>query len=135
VNYFVIIILYQATQAYQDLIVIIKHPDFNPNDAIENLRRFKTWRKRLPLQTIKSHKIPINGNKTPSTYCTEKLAYIFSIKEHLHRVLNNPGLMKKMQFNYGIKAHVKSELWHSETWHKSPLYSKTTIMIRNGIYL
>ena len=85
-NYFVIIILYQATQAYQDLIVIIKHPDFNPNDAIENLRRFKTWRKRLPLQMIKSHKIPINGNKTPSTYCTEKPAYIFSIKEHLHRV-------------------------------------------------
>ena len=84
---------------------------------------------------IKSHKIPINDQKTPSTYCTEKLAYIFSIKEHLHSVLNNPGLMKKMHFNYGIEAHVKSELWHGETWHKLPLYSNTTIMIRNSIYL
>ena len=84
---------------------------------------------------IKSHKIPINDKKTPSTYCTEKLTYIFSIKEHLHRVLNNPELMKKMHFNYGIEAHVKSELWHGETWHKSPLYNNTTITIRNGIYL
>ena len=134
VNHF-IIILYQGTQAYQDLMVIIKHPDFNPDDAIKNLRWFKTWRKRLPLQTIKSHKIPINDKKTPSTYCTEKPAYIFSIKEHLHRVLNNPRLMKKMHFNYGIEARVKSELWHGETWHKLPLYSNTTIMIRNGIYL
>ena len=52
VNHF-IIILYQGMQAYQYLMVIIKHPDFNPEDAIENLRWFKTWRKRLSLQTIK----------------------------------------------------------------------------------
>ena len=69
------------------------------------------------------------------TYCTKKPAYIFSIKEHLHHVLNNLGLMKKMHFNYGIEARVKSELWHGETWHKSPLYSNTNIIIRDGIYL
>jgi len=115
--------------------VIIKHPDFNPGDVVENLRLFKTWRKRLPLQTIKSHQIPINTEKTPSTYYSEKPAYIFSIKEHLHRVLSNPGLMKKMHFNYSIETRVKSELWHGETWHKSPLYSNTNIIIRNGIYL
>ena len=115
--------------------VIIKHLDFNPDHAIENLRWFKTWQKWLPLQTIKSHKIPINDKKTPSTYCTEKPAYTFSIKEHLHCVLNNPELMKKMHFNYSIEARVKSELWYGETWHKSLLYSNTTIMVRNGIYL
>ena len=52
----------------------------------------------------------MNDKKTSSIYCTEKPTYIFSIQEHLHRVLNNPELMKKMHFNYGIEAHVKSEL-------------------------
>ena len=75
--------------------VIIKYPDFNSDNVIENLRLFKTWQKQLPLQTIKSHKIPINTEKTPSTYYSEKLAYIFSIKEHLHCILSNLGLMKK----------------------------------------
>ena len=38
-----IIIFYIATQAYQDLVAIIKHSDFNPGDIIENIRWFKTW--------------------------------------------------------------------------------------------
>ncbi len=37
------------TSAYEDLAEIICNPQFNPTHVVKNVRRFRTWRQRLPL--------------------------------------------------------------------------------------
>jgi hypothetical protein len=123
---------FPATKAYEDLMIIIKHPQFRSQDATENVRRLRTRRTRLPLLQIKSHPIPIDDRKTPSTSKPTKLAYTISITEHLRSILNNPRLMEKMYFGRGIESQEKSELWHGDIWQRSPLYGDATIIINNG---
>ncbi|CAG8725218.1 33869_t:CDS:2 [Gigaspora margarita] len=78
-----------TTKAYEDLIIIIKHPQFQLRHVPKN---------------------------TSSTSKPTKLVYTISIKEHLSRVLNNPRLMAKMYFGYGIESQKKSELCHGDIW-------------------
>ncbi|UZO10515.1 uncharacterized protein OCT59_002096 [Rhizophagus irregularis] len=44
-----------ATKGYDDLICILKHPNFRTEHIIENVRRLRLLCNRLPLQTVKSH--------------------------------------------------------------------------------
>src|SRR3984885_6984597 len=37
-----------STNAYEDLIDIIMKPEFNRDHIVKNIRRFRTWRERLP---------------------------------------------------------------------------------------
>ncbi|CAG8826288.1 19612_t:CDS:1, partial [Gigaspora rosea] len=54
------------------------HPNFRPEHVIKNIRRLRTLRSRLPLQKIKSHRIPIQDMKTPSTSRPFKNVYTIS---------------------------------------------------------
>ena len=112
--------------------VILKHPEFDSQDATTNIRRLWSRRTRLPLLSVKSHSVLIDDRKTPSTSNPTKLAYTISIKQHLKHILNNPRLMEKMYFGYGIESPEKSELWHGDIWQRSPLYGDATISIDNG---
>src|SRR5438128_12432169 len=112
--------------------VILKHPQFDSQDAASNIRRLRSRRTRLPLLPVKSHSVVIDDRKTPSTSNPTKLAYTISIKEHLNHILNNPRLMEKMYFGRGIESCEKSELWHGDIWQRSPLYGDATIVINNG---
>ena len=112
--------------------VILKHPQFDSQDAASNIRRLRSRRTRLPLLPVKSHSVVIDDRKTPSTSNPTKLAYTISIKEHLNHILNNPRLMEKMYFGRGIKTPEKSELWHGDIWQRSSLYGDATISIDNG---
>ena len=56
-----------ATSAYQDLVQILKHPLFKVNELCSNLQRLKKYHVTLPLMEIRSHKIPVNIQKTPTT--------------------------------------------------------------------
>ena len=76
-----------ATSAYQDLVQILKHPLFNENELCSNLQRLKKYRESLPLMEIRSHKISVNIQKTPSTTKDITQAYYFSFIEHLKRIL------------------------------------------------
>ena len=51
---------------------ILKHPLFKVNELCSNLQKLKKYRETLPLMEIRSHKIPVNVHKTPST--TNKVA-------------------------------------------------------------
>ena len=91
---------------------ILKHPKFQPEHIIRNVRRLRLFRNRLPLQTIKKHSIPIKNMKTPSTSTPFKDVYTISITEHIKRVLSNKNLFSQMYFGPGVEADEKSEFWH-----------------------
>ncbi|UZO10946.1 uncharacterized protein OCT59_002523 [Rhizophagus irregularis] len=56
-----------STKAYEDLVDIIHNPQFEPTHVVKNIRRFQSWRKRLPLLPIITKPIQILPKKTPST--------------------------------------------------------------------
>lgn len=70
-----------ATQAYDELVDIIHHPQFKSNDIVTNIRRFRKYRQRLPLLPIKSRCISISNKKTSSTSKNTKEAYYLSITD------------------------------------------------------
>uniref|UniRef100_U9T3D0 Uncharacterized protein n=1 Tax=Rhizophagus irregularis (strain DAOM 181602 / DAOM 197198 / MUCL 43194) TaxID=747089 RepID=U9T3D0_RHIID len=56
-----------STKAYEDLVDIIHNPQFEPTHVVKNIRRFQSWRKRLPLLPIITKPIQILPKKTLST--------------------------------------------------------------------
>ncbi|UZO17889.1 uncharacterized protein OCT59_009221 [Rhizophagus irregularis] len=56
-----------SCNAYEDLVDIIHNPQFEPTHVVKNIRRFQSWRKRLPLLPIITKPIQILPKKTPST--------------------------------------------------------------------
>lgn len=121
-----------STKAYEDLVDIIHNPQFEPTHVVKNIRRFQSWRKRLPLLPIITKPIKILPKKTPSTSRGSKLSYQLSISEIIWRVLNNPMLMKHMYFGPGINSETKSEFWHGTLWGESPLFGQHEIIISEG---
>jgi hypothetical protein len=121
-----------STKAYEDLVDIIHNSQFEPTHVVKNIRRFQSWRKRLPLLPIITKSIKISPKKTPSTSRGSKLSYQLSISEIIWRVLNNPTLMKHMYFGPGIDSKKKSEFWHGNLWGESPLFGQHEILISEG---
>ena len=121
-----------STKAYEDLVDIIHNPQFEPTHVVKNIRRFQSWRKRLPLLPIITKSIKILPKKTPSTSRGSKLSYQLSISEIIWRVLNNPMLMKHMYFGPGIDSEKKSEFWHGNLWGESPLFGQHEILLSEG---
>ncbi|CAG8819102.1 9053_t:CDS:2, partial [Dentiscutata erythropus] len=72
-----------ATAAYQDLIQILIHSQFEKSHLIFNLQSLKKYREKLPLMQIKSHNIPINTRNILSTTKNSTRVYYFSLIEHL----------------------------------------------------
>lgn len=93
----------------------------------------KLLRRRLPLQKIKCHQIPIQNLKTPSTSTPIKDAYTISVSEHIKKVLGNKKLRAQMYFGPGVEAETKEEFWHGEIWQQSPLFGLSSVSINNGI--
>ncbi|GET52594.1 hypothetical protein GLOIN_2v1790940 [Rhizophagus irregularis DAOM 181602=DAOM 197198] len=123
-----------STKAYEDLVDIIHNPQFEPTHVVKNIRRFQSWRKRLPLLPIITKPIQILPKKTPSTSRDSKLLYQLSISDIILRVLNNPMLMKHMYFGPGVNSETKSEYWHRTLWGESPLFGQHEIIISEVIY-
>src|SRR5579883_2446608 len=121
-----------STKAYEDLANIIHNPQFEPTHVVKNIRRFQSWRKRLPLLPIITKPIKISSKKTLSTSRGSKLSYQLSISEIIWRVLNNPMLMRHMYFGPGIDSETKSEFWHGTLWGESPLFGQNEIIISEG---
>jgi hypothetical protein len=121
-----------STKAYEDLVDIIHNPQFESTHVVKNIRRFQSWRKRLPLLPIITKPIKILSKKTPSTSRGSKLSYQLSISEIIWRVLNNPMLMKHMYFGPSINSETKSEFWHGTLWGESPLFGQHEIIISEG---
>ena len=101
-----------STNAYEDLVDIITKSEFNGNHVVKNIRRFRTWRQRLPLLSILENSISISSKKSPSTSKNSKMAYQLSINDIIFHILNNPTLFKHMYFGPGINSEIKSEYWH-----------------------
>ncbi|PKY57491.1 hypothetical protein RhiirA4_478591, partial [Rhizophagus irregularis] len=101
-----------STRAYDELVDILKHPQFRVGDIISNIRRFRKWRQRLPLIPIRSHPIKISTKKTPSTASNSKPAYYLSISDIIWYVLNNESLFNKMYFGPAVETQERSEFWH-----------------------
>src|SRR5438132_9708085 len=112
--------------------VILKHLQFDSQDAASNIRCLRSRCTWLPLLFVKSHSVVIDDQKTPSTLNPTKLAYTISIKKHLNHILNNPWLMEKMYFGRGIETPEKSELWHGDICQRSHLFGYATISIDIG---
>jgi len=123
-----------STKAYDELIDILQHPQFCINDIITNIRRFRKWRYRLPLISIRSRCVKISTKKTPSTTCTSKPAYYLSVSDIIWYVLNNRSLFNKMYFGPALEVKEKSEFWHGDLWGESPQFGQETIVIKQGIY-
>ena len=70
---------------------------------------------------IRSHKVPVNVHKTPSTRKEATRAYYFSLIEHLKRILQNPTINSKLYFGPGIYSEICEEFWHEDIWAESPL--------------
>ncbi|UZO13637.1 uncharacterized protein OCT59_005134 [Rhizophagus irregularis] len=52
-----------STKAYEDLVDIIHNSQFEPTHVVKNIRRFQSWRKRLPLLPIITKSIKISPKK------------------------------------------------------------------------
>ena len=124
-----------STSAYEDLVDIIMRPEFKRDHIVKNIRRFRTWRKHLPLPSISAKPISISSKKTPSTSKDSKMAYQLSISDIIWNVLNNPSLVKTMYFGPGVDSEIKSEYWHGTLWAESPLFGKEQLMISEGNYI
>src|SRR6266487_5556855 len=126
-----------STSAYEDLADILQNTKFNPTHVVKNVRRFRTWRQRLPILPISARSISISSKKTPSTSKDSKIAYQLSVSDIIYYVLNNPSMFKHMYFGSGIDSETKSEYWHGALWGESPLFGENqiTILEGNGIYL
>ncbi|CAG8778264.1 14637_t:CDS:1, partial [Dentiscutata heterogama] len=81
------------TNAYDELVEILYHPQFNLNHVIKNIRSFRHWRQRLPLMPIYSRPINISTMKTSSKSTKIKKCYYLLIKDIIWNVLNNPSLI------------------------------------------
>ncbi|UZO26272.1 uncharacterized protein OCT59_018510 [Rhizophagus irregularis] len=124
-----------STNAYEDLIKILNHPNFDIKDVPTNIRNFKeTSRNQLPLLTIKKHTIPISDMKTQSTSQPTREAYPVSLIDTLTKILSNPSLVSKMYNGPGIEIENKSEFWHGELWQQSPLFGAHSIIINSVKY-
>ncbi|GET66769.1 hypothetical protein GLOIN_2v1790377 [Rhizophagus irregularis DAOM 181602=DAOM 197198] len=123
-----------STNAYEDLVDIIMRPEFNRDHIVKNIRRFQSWRERLPLPSISAKSISISSKKTPSTLKDSKMAYQLSISDIIWNVLNNPSLLKEMYFGAGVDSKTKSEYWHGTLWAESPLFGQEQLMISGEIY-
>ncbi|UZO19144.1 uncharacterized protein OCT59_010444 [Rhizophagus irregularis] len=123
-----------STKAYEDLVDIIHNSQFEPTHVVKNIRRFQSWRKRLPLLPIITKSIKISPKKFPSTSRGSKLSYQLSISEIIWRVLNNLMLMKHMYFGPSINSEEKSEFWHGNLWGESPLFGQHEILISEVLY-
>ncbi|CAB4412440.1 unnamed protein product [Rhizophagus irregularis] len=124
-----------STNAYEDLIKILNHPNFDIKDVPTNIRNFKeTSQNQLPLLTIKKHTIPISDMKTQSTSQPTREAYPVSLIDTLTKILSNPSLVSKMYNGPGIEIENKSEFWHGELWQQSPLFGEHSIIINSVEY-
>ncbi|PKY37032.1 hypothetical protein RhiirB3_461134, partial [Rhizophagus irregularis] len=124
------------TCAYQDLVKILQHPDFCASDLPQSITTLKQMRHNLPLITLNSHNVKINPMDIPSTSVSVKKDYTSSIFDYIQRILNNPSIFPKLYFGPGIETLKKFELWHRQVWKESPLFGKTSHMIKNGnIYI
>ncbi|RIB26740.1 hypothetical protein C2G38_2029970 [Gigaspora rosea] len=117
-----------STAAYQDLIQILLHPQFEKKHLTTNLQCLKKQREQLPLMKIQSHMVPINTKNTPSTSKDSTRAYYFSLIEHIQRILNNPSLSSHLYFGPGIFSNSCEELWEGDLWAESPLFGLPNII-------
>ncbi|CAB5370835.1 unnamed protein product [Rhizophagus irregularis] len=124
-----------TTHAYEDLVKILNHPNFDVKEVPTNIRYFKkNSRARLPLLTVKKYTIPISNMKTQSTSQPSREAYAISLFDILTKILSNPLLMSKMYNGPGIEVENKSEFWHGELWQQSPLFGEHSITINSVEY-
>ena len=121
-----------STNAYEDLVDIIKKPEFNKDHIVKNIRRFRTWRQNLPLLPISSKSIQISSRNTPSTSKDSKMSYQLSISDIIWYTLNNPSLFNNMYFGPGINTEKKTEFWHGSLWAESPLFGQEQLTISEG---
>ncbi|GBC42270.2 hypothetical protein GLOIN_2v1790940 [Rhizophagus irregularis DAOM 181602=DAOM 197198] len=104
-----------TTNAYEDLVKILNHPNFDVKEVPTNIRYFKkNSRARLPLLTVKKYTIPISNMKTQSTSQPFREAYAISLFDIIKKTLSNPLLISKMYNGPGIEVENKSEFWHGE---------------------
>src|SRR6266480_6159029 len=95
---------YIATNAYNDLVGILQHPEFDVKDVVKNIRRFRQWRNRLPLMPIRTRSIKIDPKKTPSTSKGTKPCYYLSIHDIIQNILNNLSLYGPFAIEKGVTA-------------------------------
>ncbi|PKY23928.1 hypothetical protein RhiirB3_387609 [Rhizophagus irregularis] len=123
-----------ATQAYDELVDIIHHPQFKCEDIVPNSRRFRKYRQRLPLLPIKSRKVNITSKKTPSTSKNIGESYYLSITDIIRHILNNPSLFNKLYFGPGQEVTENKELWHGNIWKESARFGQASITITEDLY-
>jgi len=124
-----------ATHAYDELVDIIRNPQFKSEDVVSNCRRFRKYRQRLPLLPIRSRRIHISSKKTPTTSNNTGNAYCFSIADIIHHVLNNPLSFSNMYFGPGQEVTKNKELWHGNIWKESPRFGQASIIIAEGNFV
>jgi len=121
-----------GTYAYQELVKIICHPEFKADQVPYSVTTLKKISKGLPLLPFTGTYIPINLKNIPSSSLSLKEAYTFSIKSHIHRIINNQVLMSKMYFGPGVEKETRTEIWHGDLWKESLLFGETSIILNNS---
>ncbi|PKK56657.1 hypothetical protein RhiirC2_799569 [Rhizophagus irregularis] len=123
-----------STQAYDELVDIIRHPQFKREDVVTNIRQFRKYRQRLPLLPIKTQKIHISSQKMPSTSQNIKEMYYLFITDIIWHSLNNPSLFSKMYFRPGQIVKRNRELWHGTIWKESPRFGHASFQMNGTTY-
>ncbi|PKC56096.1 hypothetical protein RhiirA1_402387 [Rhizophagus irregularis] len=108
--------------------------EFKKDDVVPNSRRFRKYRWRLPLLSIRSRKINISNKKMPSTSKDTGKAYYLSVTDIIHHILNNPSISDNMYFGPGQEVTKSKEFWHGNIWKELPRFGQASITIAQNIY-
>jgi len=124
-----------GSQAYQDLVKILQHPDFCVRKLPLSITMLKDLCYGLPIMTLNSHRVKINYMHTPSTTKLEKEGYTFSILDHIQCLINNLRVYSQLYFGSGVQTNKVVELWQGRIWKESPLFGETSLLIDNSKFL
>ncbi|PKY52794.1 hypothetical protein RhiirA4_470648 [Rhizophagus irregularis] len=118
--------------AYHELVKIIRHPKFKADQIPYSITTLKKFHKGLPLLPFTGKLVKIDMKNTPTNTLPLKEAYIYSIKDHIYRIINNPMLISKLYFGPGVEKEKNTEIWHNDLWKESPLFGEISLIINNG---
>jgi hypothetical protein len=122
----------EAVAAYEDLVAILRHVEFEADHLVGNPRRLSKMSTRLPLVSVQSHDVTISEQRSHSSAQAKKGALTISPTTHLQQILRNPEIISKLYFGPGVEAEKRSELWHGELWKESPLLGDHELVTSGG---
>jgi hypothetical protein len=120
-----------AANAYDELLMILNHPEFRIKEAPKTYKQLTSFRKG-PLLQLSGRPVTVNTMAAPSNTTSDGIFLSFSLIDHIKRFILNNSIRKHLYFGSGIETMFCTELWHGELWQEHPLIGADHIILDDG---